>query len=149
MYVKRPGRMRWDYREPERKTAVVSGDRTWLYLAEEQELTLGRLEEQGRLLPALLAGDRPISELFEARLLEPGQDGTLRLELRPRAAAEEFEHVVVELRARDFALRSAEVQDAAGNRMLYAFSDLRRNRGLPDRLFLFEPPPGTAVLGEH
>ena len=149
VYIKRPGRMRWDYREPERKTAVVSGERTWLYLAEERELTLGRLEEQGRLLPALLAGERPISELFDARLLEPGQDGSLRLELRPRDGAEEFEHVVVELRPRDFAIRSAEVQDAAGNRLLYAFSDLRRNHGLPDGLFRFEPPEGTTVLGEH
>jgi outer membrane lipoprotein carrier protein len=149
VYVKRPGNMRWDYREPERKTAIVSGDRTWLYIAEERELTLGRLEEQGRLLPALLAGEQPISELFDARLLEPAQDGSPRLELRPRGAEEDFEHVVVELRAKDFAIRSAEVQDAAGNRMLYAFSDLRRNHGLPDGMFRFEPPPGTSVLGEH
>jgi len=33
--------------------------------------------------------------------------------------------------------------------MLYAFSDLRRNHGLPDGMFRFEPPPGTSVLGEH
>ena len=149
VYVKRPGNMRWDYREPERKTAIVSGDRTWLYIAEERELTLGRLEEQGRLLPALLAGERPISELFDTRLLEPARDGSPRLERRPRDAAEDFEHVVVEVRAKDFAIRSAEVQDAAGNRMLYAFSDLRRNHGLPDGMFRFEPPPGTSVLGEH
>ena len=148
VYIKRPGRMRWDYRDPERKTAVVSGERTWLYIAEERELTLGRLEEQGRLLPTLLAGERPLSELFEAHLLEPGRDGSLRLELRPRAAEEEFEHVVVELRARDHAIRSAEVQDAAGNRMLYVFTDLKRNHGLPDGLFRFEPPEGTTVLGE-
>jgi len=151
LFVQRPGRMRWDYRDPERKTAIVDGDLTWLYIEEEQQLTLGRLEQHGRLLPALLAGGRPLSELFEPTLLaEPqGAEGTYRLELRPRSAAEEFERVEVVLRATDFAVHEAEVQDAAGNRMLYRFSDLRRNKGLPDGLFRFDPPEGTVVVGQH
>lgn len=152
LFVKRPGRMRWEYRDPERKTAIVDGERTWLYVEEERELTLGLLEQHGRLLPSLLAGARPLSELFEATLLEgspDGAEGIYRLELRPRSGAEEFERVVVALRKSDFAVLEAEVHDAAGNRMLYRFSNLRRNRGLPDALFRFDPPEGTAVVGQH
>ena len=60
-----------------------------------------------------------------------------------------FESVVVSLRTPDHAIAAAEVLDAAGNRMLYQFSKLQRNRGLTDDLFRFEAPEGTTVVGSH
>jgi len=151
LYVKRPGRMRWDYRDPERKVAILDGDRTWLYLEEERQVVLGRLEDEGGLLPALIAGDRALADLFEFELLDPpeGEDDGYRLRLRPLRSQETFESVVVVLGRRDYAIEAAEVLDAAGNRMLYRFGKFRRNRGLPDGMFRFEPPPGTTVVGEH
>ncbi|HXV78116.1 MAG TPA: outer membrane lipoprotein carrier protein LolA [Candidatus Polarisedimenticolaceae bacterium] len=152
LYVKRPGRMRWDYRDPDRKIAIVDGDRTWLYLEEEAQLMLGRLGEHGTLLPALIVGDRALDELFEAELVpaaEGQRDGTVGLRLRPRPAADSFESVLVTLRPPEFAIERAEVLDAAGNRMLYRFSKLKRNRGLPDGLFRLAPPDGTSVVGSH
>lgn len=149
LYVKRPGRMRWDYREPDRKVAIVDGDRTWLFVAEEDQLYLGRLGEHGALLPALMAADRRLSEWFDAELLAPSDDGVIRLRLTPKGEEESFESVTVGLRPSDHAIESAEVLDAAGNRMLYRFSKMRRNTGVPDGLFAFEPPAGTSIVGAH
>jgi outer membrane lipoprotein-sorting protein len=33
--------------------------------------------------------------------------------------------------------------------MLYRFSKLRRNKGLPEGTFRFAPPEGTTVVGSH
>jgi outer membrane lipoprotein carrier protein len=151
VWVKRPGRMRWDYRDPEQKVAILDGDKTWLYVRDEEQMILGRLEEHGGLLPTLIAAERPILELFEAELVisSVDDDEPYLLELRPRSEEEAFESVTVSLRPPEFAIESAEVLDAAGNRMLYRFSEMRRNAGVPDGLFRFDPPTGTTILGSH
>jgi len=151
VWVQRPGRMRWDYLDPEQKIAILDGDKTWLYVREEEQLILGSLDEHGSLLPTLIAAERPVLELFEADLVvsSVGEDEPYRLELKPRSGAEAFESITVTLRPPEFAIESAEVLDAAGNRMLYRFSKLRRNEGVPDELFHFEAPGGTTILGSH
>ena len=151
VWIQRPGRMRWDYLDPEQKVAILDGDKTWLYVREEEQLILGSLGEQGSLLPTLIASERPLLELFDADLVVSIVDKgePYLLELRPRSEEEAFESVTVSLRQGDFSIEAAEVLDAAGNRMLYRFSKLRRNKGVPDGMFRFEAPGGTTVLGSH
>jgi outer membrane lipoprotein carrier protein len=148
LYLLRPGRMRWDYLEPERKVALVEGEATRLYLEEDGQLFEGRLDD-GALLTTLLAGGRPLAEVFEPGLLATprhGGGGAYRLQLVPRGGAESFRHVVLTLRSPKFAIEAAEVLDGAGNLMQYRFIELRRNSGISKAVFHFEPPPGTEVL---
>jgi len=146
LYIERPGRMRWDYTEPEAKVALVDGRKTWLYLEEDRVLQLGSLDEQDDLLPMLLAGEGRLAELFQASLVE-GEAYRLRLALA--SGSEALEEVVLTVRPPNFAIEVAEVLDPAGNRMLYRFSKLRRNKGLPAGVFEFVPPAGTEISGEH
>jgi outer membrane lipoprotein carrier protein len=148
LYLWRPGRMRWDYLEPERKIALVDGESTWLYLEEDSQLWEGRLEDDA-LLATLLAGARPLEAVFTSALLATprrGGRGAYRLQLVPRTDDESFQHVVLTLRPPEFAIEAADVLDAAGNLMQYRFADLRRNAGLSESLFHFEPPPGTELV---
>ena len=88
MYLERPGRMRWDYLEPERKIALVNDQRTTLYLIEDAQLIRGRLDSESDLLPTLLAGQARVADRFEATLLatpDIGGEGAYRLRLAPRA----------------------------------------------------------------
>jgi outer membrane lipoprotein carrier protein len=151
VWIQRPGRMRWDYLDPEQKVAILDGDKTWLYVREEEQLILGSLDEHGSLLPTLIAAERPVLELFKADLVVSIVDKgePYLLELTPRSDEEAFESVTVSLRQEDFSIEAAEVLDAAGNRMLYRFSKLRRNKGVPDGMFRFEAPDGTTILGSH
>jgi outer membrane lipoprotein-sorting protein len=91
--------------------------------------------------------------LFDHQLLEssgqrPG-GGARRLLLTPREAGEAVEAVTLTLRAQDYAIESAEVLDGAGNRTVYLFHDLVRNRQLPAGIFELEAEPGTDVVGKH
>jgi outer membrane lipoprotein carrier protein len=141
LIVERPGRMRWDYLQPERKVAIVEGDSTRLYLEEERQLWRGRLADAEGYLPELLASERRIGEVFRAELAGPA-----RLRLVPRRATDAFERIELTLRPPDFAIEAVELLDAAGNRVRYRLSDLRRNRGVPASAFVFEPPPGTEIM---
>jgi outer membrane lipoprotein carrier protein len=145
LYLSRPGRMRWEYTAPERKIALLDGDATQLYLAAERQLHRARLRPDEAPLAALLAGSEPLATVFEAAAL-PAAGGRLRLRLTPRRETAGVEEIVLSLEPATFAVASAEVLDAAGNRMTYAFSDLRRNRGVADALFRFTPPRGTEII---
>jgi len=151
LFILRPGKMRWDYHDPERKVALVDGLRTSLYLEEDEQLILGELEPDGGLLPTLLTAELRLDELFEAELVDlPGyeQDEVYAVRLAPRTGQKLLEEVTLLLRRPHYAIQAAEVLDSAGNRIIYRFSQLQRNRGLDPALFEFEPPTGTEVLGD-
>jgi len=135
LYLERPGHLRWDYLDPEKKTALLVGDRTALYLEEDRQMIRGRLETSGALFPRLLAGRDRVEDEFEARLIAT-----------PRTAG--LSQVTLLLDAKTFAIQGAEILDEAGNRTTYALAAVRRNGKLPVGIFAFEPPPGTEIVDQ-
>jgi len=142
--IKRPGRMLWEYRDPEKKTFVSDGSKLYFYVpADKQVVVRDQAGERG--LPALLLSGRGhLLEDFEATLLEPA-DGAERLQLRPRKQDPEIEQVILELDP-EHRIRGIDVLDSQGNRSNFRFEDIRENTGLPDRLFRFEVPRGVEVV---
>jgi outer membrane lipoprotein carrier protein len=152
MYLERPGKLRWDYLDPEKKVALLLGDTTALYLEDERLLSRGRLSKEEGLFPRLLAGHDRVDELFAATLVATpatGGKGSYRVRLVPKADRGALTEVTLTLRPPAFSIEGAELLDETGNRTSYTFSNMRRNRGLPDGLFAFEPPPGTEVVDER
>jgi outer membrane lipoprotein carrier protein len=151
MYLERPGKIRWDYLEPERKVALLVGDRTELYVEDDRQLTRGRLTAEQSIFPRLLSGSDRIETSFVAETVAaPTSSGPrrYRLKLVPRGEGTSLSEVTLVLLAPDFAIESAEVLDEMGNRTSYLFSGAKRNGRLPDGIFAFEPPPGTEVVAE-
>jgi outer membrane lipoprotein carrier protein len=151
LYLERPGKLRWDYLGPDKKVALLVGDRTSLYLEDDRQWTRGRLSSDQGLFPRLLAGNERIDRLFVATLAatpSAGGDGAYRLRLAAKGTGGPIAEATLTLRPPAFGIEAAELLDEAGNRTTYVFSDVRRNRRLPDGLFAFEPPSGTEVIDE-
>jgi len=152
LYLERPGKIRWNYLDPDKKVALLIGDRTELYLEQEKALYRGRLTADQGLFPRLLAGRDRVDEFFVASLVAtpaPGARGLVLLKLVPKGDHAAITEVTLALRPPSFAIEGAEVLDETGNRTTYTFSNARRNKPLPDGLFAFEPPPGTQVENER
>ena len=150
IWIHRPGRMRWDYTEPENKTAILTGTATLFYEQEARQMMVGTLDDGGGLLAALLAGEQRLGDLFTVRRIDRPDLSEGRgwfLQLLPNRTGEVFEEVTLFV-GRQYQLRAVEVLDASGNRVLYRFSDMKRNVAIPESIFEFEPPPGTEILGE-
>ena len=45
MFMQKPGRFRWDYRQPPSQLIVADGQRMWLYDKELQQVTVRRLDK--------------------------------------------------------------------------------------------------------
>lgn len=151
LYLDRPGKLRWDYTEPDPKIALLLGDRTFLYLEDDRQYIRGRLGPDQALFPRLLAGREKVADFFEARLTatpRSGGHGSYQLRLTPRDATSGVTAVTLTLSSPDFAVSAAEVLDAAGNRIVTTLRDVVRNRPLPEGIFGFEPPPGTEIVDQ-
>jgi len=145
IYLRRPGRMRWEYTTPESKIAVLVDDRTQLYIAEEKRLHVAQLPKDDASLAGLLAGSQPLSALFVATSL-PDEGGRTRLKLVPKSPTSAAQEIVLDLDPKTSAVARVELLDQGGNRMAYTFTALKRNAGVPDSLFRLNPPRGTEVV---
>lgn len=142
--VKPPGRMLWEYREPERKTFVSDGKTFYFYVPADRQVVVREQAGDRGLLGRLLSGNGQMLAQFDAAL-EAAPSGRTRLRLTPRNPDPDVDRVYIEPDGRD-RIQSLEIVDAQGNRSVFRFDDIRENVGLPDRLFRFEVPKGVEVV---
>ncbi len=142
--IKRPGRMLWEYLDPERKTFVSDGRTFYFYVPADRQVVV-RDQAGDRRAPALLlAGEGGILDQFEAGL-ESAPPGRYRIRLTPREPDPDIERVYLEV-DHSYRIVAIDVIDAQGNRSTFRFEKIRENVGLPDRLFHFEIPAGVDVV---
>jgi outer membrane lipoprotein carrier protein len=142
--IKRPGRMLWEYRRPEKKTFVADGKSFYFYIPADRQVIV-RPQAGEKTIPALLlSGQSNLLSEFDVSI-ETAPPGRQRLRLVPRKADPEVEWVTVDVDASD-RIRAIAVADVQGNRSRFEFDGIRENVGLKDRLFDFRVPPGVEVV---
>jgi outer membrane lipoprotein carrier protein len=143
--IKRPGRMRWEYKEPEAKLFVSDGRTFYFYVPSDRQVVVSAQDVRHSLAARLLTGQGGLLDEFEATLEEPLEEGVLRLRLVPRQPQADVERATVDAEPGG-RIRGVLLEDVQGNRTRFRFEDVRENTGLADRLFRFEPPKGTEVI---
>ena len=150
MLIKRPGRMRWDYREPERKLYVSDGELLYSYLPEDRQVIIGRLpDENEATTPALfLAGAGDFVDDFTAAFdaVQDPPPNSYVLRLTPTRTERDFEFLTLVIDASTLAIVRLISYDLQGGISTLFFSNLQENLGLSDTPFTFEIPPGTDVI---
>ena len=142
--IKRPGRMLWEYKDPEKKTFVSDGKHYYFYVPADRQVVVGEHAGDKGVAALLLSGQGDLLSTFDLGL-ETTASGRPRLRLTPRKPDPEVERVYLEV---DDAARilAIEVLDVQGNRSQFRFERLRENVSLPDSLFRFKVPPGVQVI---
>lgn len=142
--LKRPGRMRWDYEKPEKKTFVADGDAFYFYVPEDRQVIVREQGGERGVALTLLSGATPILDEFSAEL-EESLDGPVRLRLTPREPDPDVERVWLQADDRGL-IRSIEILDVQANRSYFRFDEIRTDRDLDEDLFRFEIPAGVDVV---
>lgn len=147
---KKPGRMRWDYYEPERKISVWDGEQIYFYLPEDRQVMVGRLPlESEATTPALfLAGAGNFAEDFTATFdaVQDAPQNSYVLRLTPVRTERDFEYLTLVLDGRSLAIVRLIAHDLQGGISTFTFSNLQENQNLSDTPFRFEIPNGTDVI---
>jgi outer membrane lipoprotein carrier protein len=153
LYLKKPGRLRWEYQTPTPQEIVSDGTKLWIYTPELRQVNVSAA-------PAALAGPAgsflqglgQVREHFDVRFLNPAQpadsEGLVVLDLTPKRPQPLMARLIVSVDPKSWLVRQAVIYDELQNTVTVRFGDTVVNSGLADALFVFVPPPGVAVV-EH
>jgi len=151
VYLKKGGKMRWDYKTPSPQQIVSDGVSLWVYTPELNQVNKGSAPKAlAGPAGSFLAGLGRVRDQFSVRFLNPAAkvDGAGRpvLDLTPKSPTPLLTRLVLSVDPKDFVVRQAVLYDQFQNTVTMHFSKVVLNAGLSDALFVFTPPQGTAVV---
>ncbi|HEY7442093.1 MAG TPA: outer membrane lipoprotein chaperone LolA [Vicinamibacterales bacterium] len=154
LLVKKPGKMRWEYREPERKLFVSDGRKLYSYVPEDRQVLVTDVpDDDHATTPALfLAGKGNLTRDFTVTYENKVQDapaGTTVLKLAPRRAEPEYDWLMLAVDPTTLEIRMLITVDAQGGRSTFSLTNLKENVGVADKEFAFSIPRGVEVITDR
>jgi outer membrane lipoprotein carrier protein len=151
LWLKKPGRMRWEYHVPREKLFLIDSDHAYFYVTGEHQARktpLKNLDDIRSPLRYLLGKTKLEKELEGLSLapdLTPLQPGDFVLRGVPKAMRDSISSVVLEISPAHVIDRIVihGVDDAVTD---FRFSQIEPNVPVQDSLFRFNPPPGVTTL---
>ena len=146
--VKKPGRVRWDYAKPDRRTLYIEDRTLWIWRPDDQEVQVKRDFGGEQLSSAFtfLWGKGNLLKDFSPRAV-PAPEGLPKgdaLELTPIKAMPGIEKLLFVV-AKDGQVLASVVTNSQGDINQIVFTDAKIDQGLSDSLFHFAPPKGAYV----
>jgi outer membrane lipoprotein carrier protein len=151
LYLKKGGKLRWEYTEPTKQEIVSDGKTLWVYTPDLNQVNTGPAPEAlAGPAGSFLAGLGRLREHFGVRVLNPAQpvdgEGHVVLDLAPKRPLPTLSRLILAVEPQAWEIRRAVVYDQFENTVTMRFTRVAVNSGLNDRLFSFVPPPGVATV---
>ncbi|MFZ0761602.1 MAG: outer membrane lipoprotein carrier protein LolA [Candidatus Sulfotelmatobacter sp.] len=149
--LKKPGKMRWEYRSPRKKLFVSDGKEAWFYVPGDQQArkTDARKLDDIRSPLAFLLGKSKLEKELQGLSLAPDVTplaaGDVVLRGVPRALADQVSEILLEVTPEHRITRIV-IDQVDGSVTEYQFSDEKENVAMPEGWFHFSPPAGTETV---
>jgi outer membrane lipoprotein carrier protein len=155
VYIKKPGRLRWNYLDPSVEDIYVNRDDIKVYVPEHKQVLVGKLTQMAssKAPLELLQGAATLEESFD---IEPtpgkgrGVGGIRLLTLLPKSregeAGRSLQRIVVEVFPKTYFIRTISLYEVSGNVASFEFSSLQYNIGLANALFDLKLPADVVVV---
>lgn len=148
VFVKKPGKMRWNYKSPEEKIFVSDGRQIQLYVPADKQVVVSEVPTDDRATSAVLflMGRGHLTRDFTVSYGEGGTDQTWVLKLVPKARQADFDWLLLTVDRKSLQIRELTAGDEQGGRSTFQFRNFKENPGVSDKTFAFTPPRGTDVV---
>jgi len=146
LFLRKPGRMRWQYSSPEGKLYVSDGSTVWSYDPEDKRVEKSKLKETADMQAplAFLLGRLNFHEDF-GKFESSMQGADMKITAYPKSDKLPYTQVSF-LVAPNSVIKQLSVTGQDGSRMEYIFEDEKKDPLLSDALFHFTPPAGVPVV---
>jgi outer membrane lipoprotein carrier protein len=151
LWLKKPGKMRWEYRSPKEKVFVSDGKEAWFYVPGDRQArkeSAKKLEDVRSPLAFLLGKTKLEKELRGLSLapdVTPVEAGDVVLRGIPVGMEDRVSEIVVEVTAANRIARIV-ITDVDGAATEYRFSGQKEDVAVGDAKFEFRPPAGVEVV---
>jgi outer membrane lipoprotein carrier protein len=145
--IKKPGRMRWEYMAPDRKTFVSDGRRVYSYIPADKQVIVSPMpaEDEATTAVLFLSGKGNLIRDFNVSyLVAPADAWGLRLD--PKQKQRDYDWLELVVDRATLQIRALTTADQQGGRSSFQFSNYRENTGLADKAFEFKIPRGADVI---
>ncbi len=155
VYLKKPGRLRWDYLEPSVEHIYVQQDQLAMYVPAHNQVLKGSLTMMvsTKAPLRLLQGVGKLAEHFSVEPTgtgETGAGGLPLLTLIPRpvsgSPSPSLVKIVSEIQPRTYLIQSLALHENNGNVSTFRFSGFKVNEGLDDAVLILDPPEGVVIV---
>jgi outer membrane lipoprotein carrier protein len=151
LWLKKPGKMRWEYRSPKEKLFVSDGKDAWFYLPGDRQVRkapvrkLDDLRSPLRLLLGKTRLEKELQGLSLASDVAPFIAGNIVLRGVPKGMADRASQVLLEITPESQIARIV-IEQVDGSVTEYRFDQQRENVEVSDQQFRFSPPPGVETV---
>jgi outer membrane lipoprotein carrier protein len=156
LWLKKPRKMRWEYRSPKEKLFISDGEVVWFYMPEERQVrktTLKKLDDLRSPLAFLLGKTKLEKELTGlSKVVDQAPMDSRNTLLRgvpqgagPQSVAGQLSEVVLEITPSDQIVRIVLV-DADGAETEFRFAGWKENVEMSASQFQFTPPAGVETV---
>lgn len=152
LLIKKPGKMRWEYSEPEEKLFVSDGVKLYSYIPQDKQVIVSSVPQEDAAAPApalFLAGRGNLMRDFTVSFDDTTAaipTGARALKLVPKQPQPDYDWLVLLVDPPSLLLRGLVTTDAQGGTSRFSFSNLKENVGLADKAFTFKIPRGVDVV---
>jgi outer membrane lipoprotein carrier protein len=154
LFLLKPGKMRWQYEEPEPKLFLADGRNLTLYVPSENRATQMAMKEADDLRTpfAFLLGRLKFDEEFEtfetSSEFQPLEPGNVVVRAVPKRLPERVRWIVFEVTPK-LVIRRIIFEEPGGIQTEFRFADEEANPALAQALFYFQPVPGTELIQQQ
>ncbi len=151
MYLKKPGRMRWDYQTPRKKVFLTDGKTAWFYVPGERQArrtAVKKMDDYRSPLRYLLGHTKLEKEFRDLAVVPSGGNaapGDVVLSGVPKGMEDRVQEVRLEI-APDGTIVRIYIEERDGSSTEFLFGHPEENVKLSDASFKFVPPPGVEVM---
>jgi outer membrane lipoprotein carrier protein len=151
LWLKKPGKMRWEYRSPREKLFLSDGKNAWFYLPSDRQAwrtPVRKLDDLRSPLAFLLGKTKLEKELQGLSLAPdatPSTPGNVVLRGVPNGMADRVNQVMLEITPTDQIARII-LEEQDGSVTEYAFAQPQENVDVAEDRFRFVRPPGVEVI---
>lgn len=151
VYLKKGGKLRWEFTEPTPQEIVSDGKKLWVYTPTLNQANVAEAPEAlAGPAGSFLAGLGKLRSEFQVRFLNPAQpkdtDGNWALDLTPKQPLPTLSRLILALDPKSWEIKKAVVHDQFENTVTMRFTKMVVNSGLPDRTFTFVAPKGVVIV---
>jgi outer membrane lipoprotein carrier protein len=148
LWLRRPGKMRWEYLEPREKLFISDGKTAYFYVPGERQARKAPLDKLDDLRSPLryLLGKTKLKKEFDHLTARSGdQPGTVVIRGVPKNMADRVAEVTMELNPAG-QIQRIQIDEVDGSQTEFAFSSIQENVPVEDARFRFQPPPGVELI---
>jgi outer membrane lipoprotein carrier protein len=149
--LKRPGRMRWDYRQPTQKLFVSDGKTAFFYVPGERQARKTEVKKLDDLRSPLryLLGKTKLEKEFEnlviADAVKPKNPRNVILSGVPKNMADRVSKVLFEI-SPESQIERIVIEEVDGTTTEFQFKNIVENVNLPEEQFHFKAPDGVETI---